>query len=113
MKVFIGIIAQCRRPVTQAAVYVSAGCGTQHETPGQRVPTRRRHRIRRAMPGIVRTARRTWLGLWLRAHGQRQQAGDHLAHQFAGVWLCTKAIICTLNNVERTISMKLHTATTT
>ena len=30
-----------------------------------------------------------------------------------GVWLCTKAIICTLNNVERTISMKLHTATTT
>ncbi len=26
----------------------------------------------------------TWLGYGLRAHGQRQQAGDHLAHQFAG-----------------------------
>jgi hypothetical protein len=53
------------------------------------------------------------LAYGLRAHGQRQQAEITLPTSSPGVWLCTKAIICTLNNVERTISMKLHTATTT
>ena len=107
MKVFIGIIAQCRRPVTQARSIrqrrlrnaARDARATSADTPEAPHTTSHAGHCSNITPYMA------WpMGCAHMDSASRQEIT--LPTSSPGVWLCTKAIICTLNNVDVSIHVE-------